>query len=225
MAVHGTDSAVAWKIADTGYATLSTLDSGFYGSGMYFTTSASYALPYFGNQSHPALMICLVVPGNPFPVIERATDKDSLLGQPRRSGYQSNYVLTKLNGEPIDEMESIPTAGVFDELVLGQESQALPCFIIEFDPLKLEKISRRFERTVVEPGAVGGKRSPLASVRGRPVETNPEMKRSPVSSNRAHHSEREVEGNRSPNSSGRSHPTLANESDTRPIDLESVEEV
>jgi len=34
--VHGTSEAIAWKIASGGFATLSTLDSGFYGKGIYF---------------------------------------------------------------------------------------------------------------------------------------------------------------------------------------------
>jgi len=33
LAVHGTDSQVARNIVDSGFATLSTLDAGFYGAG------------------------------------------------------------------------------------------------------------------------------------------------------------------------------------------------
>jgi hypothetical protein len=35
------------KICGTGFANLSSLDDGFYGKGIYFTTYALYALPYF----------------------------------------------------------------------------------------------------------------------------------------------------------------------------------
>lgn len=31
--------------------------------GMYFTSSALYALPYYANRSDPALLICLITPG------------------------------------------------------------------------------------------------------------------------------------------------------------------
>lgn len=34
--VHGTDSTISMKIAENGFTTLSSLDAGFYGSGIYF---------------------------------------------------------------------------------------------------------------------------------------------------------------------------------------------
>jgi hypothetical protein len=45
--IHGTALATAWKICATGFANLSCLDDGFFGKGIYFTTYALYALPYF----------------------------------------------------------------------------------------------------------------------------------------------------------------------------------
>lgn len=30
---------------------------------MYFTSSAKYALPYYANQTDPAILVCLVIPG------------------------------------------------------------------------------------------------------------------------------------------------------------------
>ena len=37
--LHGTSTTIAWKIAQTGFANTSTRDLGFYGSGIYFTSS------------------------------------------------------------------------------------------------------------------------------------------------------------------------------------------
>jgi len=41
--VHGTEFNCAKSICSTGFATLSSIDSGWYGSGIYFTTFAMYA--------------------------------------------------------------------------------------------------------------------------------------------------------------------------------------
>lgn len=43
--IHGTNADVAFKICSTGFSALSTLDEGYYGKGIYFTSSAHYALP------------------------------------------------------------------------------------------------------------------------------------------------------------------------------------
>jgi hypothetical protein len=77
--LHGTDASVAWSIIGTGFSALSSLDAGFYGKGMYFSTSALYTLPYFATKFIPALLICLAVPGNPFPVVEHRDEAYFLL--------------------------------------------------------------------------------------------------------------------------------------------------
>jgi hypothetical protein len=49
---------------------LSIIDAGFYGKGIYFSTTAIYTLPYFGTRKNPALIISWLLPGNVYPVIE-----------------------------------------------------------------------------------------------------------------------------------------------------------
>lgn len=91
--------AIAWKVCATGFANLSSLvrlksclsltwfqDDGFFGKGIYFTTYALYALPYFSTKSDPAVILSFVLPGCSFPVIEHTEGKDSLVG----------YVVTNL---------------------------------------------------------------------------------------------------------------------------------
>jgi hypothetical protein len=51
---------------------LSALDVGFFGSGIYFSTSAKYIIPYFATKSNPAIIVSFLIPGNPFPVVEQA---------------------------------------------------------------------------------------------------------------------------------------------------------
>jgi len=95
IVAHGTDLGVGWTIASNGFAALATLDAGFYGKGIYFTTYVKYTIPYCCSKSNPAILICLLLPGNPFPVCEDPSKPESFLGQPIQSGYQSHYVRTK----------------------------------------------------------------------------------------------------------------------------------
>jgi len=105
--VHGTDLPVAWKIASAGFAALASLDSGFFGRGIYFSSSALYTLPYFVNKRCPAILICLTAPGNPYPVIENPNNNQiTMLGRPMISGFQSHYVITGANGFPPTEKKN-----------------------------------------------------------------------------------------------------------------------
>jgi len=144
--VHGTDVAVAWKILDTGFSALSSFDVGFYGCGIYLTSSAQYALPYYSTKSNPALLVCLAIPGNVYPVTEHPKGENSLMGQPIKSGYQSHYVLTTKDGNPCKQREAPDSH--YDELVLGQEAQVVPIAIIEFSQEKLIHIAKTFQREI-----------------------------------------------------------------------------
>jgi len=68
---HGTDYDKALKIMVSGFASLSTLDTGYYGKGMYFTSYAIYTIPYFIPAPDPCILICFILPGNPYPVVEQ----------------------------------------------------------------------------------------------------------------------------------------------------------
>lgn len=72
--IHGTSLDRAWKICQSGFATLSMIDKGFYGAGIYFTTYANYSLPYmkqmfisllfsYLNHLEPAIIISFLLPG------------------------------------------------------------------------------------------------------------------------------------------------------------------
>lgn len=59
-ALHGTDYTVAQLIAATGFAALSSLDAGFFGKGIYFTTHVLYTLPYCCGKRNPALVLSYI---------------------------------------------------------------------------------------------------------------------------------------------------------------------
>jgi len=138
LALHGTDASIARNIIDGGFSALSTVDAGYYGSGMYFTSSAVYGLPYYGTKKKPSLLICLLTPGNSFPVVESREEDKSFLGVPIRSGYQSHCVNVTLSGEPCAQ---VMTDDFYDEIVVGQELQILPVYLVEFDPGEIVEFS------------------------------------------------------------------------------------
>jgi len=106
---------------------LASLDEGWYGRGIYFTSSAKYAIPYYGTKKEPAVLIALVIPGSIFPVTEGKSSKTSLQGSSLKAGYGSHYVHTLRSGEVCTQkMED----NYYDELVISQESQIMPIFLL-----------------------------------------------------------------------------------------------
>lgn len=120
---------------------------------MYFTSSAIYTLPYFKTTDQSALLICWIIPGMPYPIVEDPGGPESLLGTalqgvraPRplmirrfvSHVQDSHYVLTQYDGTPAHFHHSqnpvVPSIGngTFDEWVLNQEHQIIPSFIITF---------------------------------------------------------------------------------------------
>jgi len=149
-AVHGTGLSVAKEISKTGFAALASLDSGYFGKGIYFTTSVHYTLPYSALQENPSVIISFIVPGNVFPIIENHRGPSSLAGKPLRTpGYHSHYVLTNKDGYVLESKSH--QGGIYDEIVIPEESQIMPSFIIELengDQLKSQQ--ELFQRDIVQ---------------------------------------------------------------------------
>eukprot|EP01127_Copromyxa_protea_P008195 TRINITY_DN1870_c0_g1_i4.p1 TRINITY_DN1870_c0_g1~~TRINITY_DN1870_c0_g1_i4.p1 ORF type:complete len:1073 (-),score=125.77 TRINITY_DN1870_c0_g1_i4:66-3284(-) len=143
--IHGTGEDLAWSIAKKGFASLATLDAGYYGKGIYLTSSARYALPFCISGEKPAFLISFSFPGNIFPVIEPHDGPKTLLGQALGSGYQSNYVLT--NKEGFIEKDPLGAKTFYDEVVLGGESQVVPVYLICLDGSKKEELNKIVRET------------------------------------------------------------------------------
>ena len=126
--VQGTSENAAFRIIKNGFGTVASLDDGFYGRGMYFTTSLKYASTYAHPSPHGnVFLIALTVPGNPYPVTEPPLNNPtSLLGQACQAGYQSHYLETDLRGDPA--LNAGDRYG--DELVVFEGSQTLPLFLV-----------------------------------------------------------------------------------------------
>jgi len=132
---HGTRLRLANKIIAGGFAKLNTLDDGYYGKGIYFSTSALYTLPYCITKSDPCIVLSFLLPGNPYPVIENPKS-DAIRGKPILGGYQSHYVVTSAGGMPLEEKDSFKYRS-YNEIVIDQESQVVPIFIVQFDNKKI----------------------------------------------------------------------------------------
>jgi len=126
---------MAEKIAQTGFANLSSLDAGYFGKGIYFGTSTLYILPYFSTKNRPAIIVSYVNMGHVYPAWQDHRDKNNtLLGAIIRGGFNSHYVNTDRRGIVILDDNPKET---FDEIVIPQEAQCCPAFIIQFSKKKL----------------------------------------------------------------------------------------
>jgi len=145
LCVHGTDLTVAKKICSTGFATLSLLDKGYYGQGVYFSTHIPYLFPYLVRHKNPTIIVTMVVPGNVYPVIEGPRDENSCCGQPLMAGYQSHYVITSRKGYPQTDLDNPES---YDELVIVQEPQTLPIYLLEVDPNSFQNLLSSWQREI-----------------------------------------------------------------------------
>jgi hypothetical protein len=130
--LQGTTIETAWKIAQTGFTTVATLDAGWYGRGVYFTKDVNYAKSYSqlaSKNNELCLILGLVVCGNIYPVTERKGSPSNLEGKPVVStGYQSHYAVVQSNSGHICSTNDTKAV---DELVVFQGDQAIPMFIIQ----------------------------------------------------------------------------------------------
>jgi len=143
--IHGTSKEIALKICQAGFANLSSLDDGWYGKGIYFSTSAMYCIPYFLERKNPAVLICFLCPGNPYPVTEKYRGKRSLLGKALKSKYQSHYVAVNKQGMIVPK-DDIGKTRIYDEIVIPQENQVIPIYVVCFTPDNSDKFKQIFQR-------------------------------------------------------------------------------
>jgi len=134
--IHGTDYSIALKICNAGFAKLCQLDPGFYGKGIYFSSNLEYCVPYFSYRAHPAFIITFVVPGNSYPIIEKADDEKNFFGKALMPGYNSHFVITRKDGIAVD---TVAPKEYYSELVSDQEALALPAYIIQINKEVLSK--------------------------------------------------------------------------------------
>jgi len=143
--IQGTIQNAAWKIVENGFGTVASLDEGYYGKGIYFTTYALYSTTYIYSSQHPVMIISWVLPGNTFPVSEHHKGSSSLLGQAIKAGYNSHYVVAEKNGFVPSSIAQ--DSELYDELVVSQEGQIAPAFIVHLDHKSVVKVHKQWIKT------------------------------------------------------------------------------
>ena len=148
--VQGTNENAARRIAKNGFGTVASLDKGWFGQGIYFTSQVPYACNYSKQSEHGnVFLVSLVIPGNPCPITDAPLLKDKsqspnpsgFLGKSCRPGYQSHYLVVN-NGYPSREAVRSDSA---DELVVFEPSHALPLFLIYSSQLSDQEGSDNFQ--------------------------------------------------------------------------------
>jgi len=147
VGAHGTNKEMAMKIVSSGFAILSIFEEGFFGKGIYFSSHCIYTFPYFSSFKDPSIIISYILPGNPYPVTELPSGKNSLRGSPILSGYQSHYVVTRSDGLPFTEADyENESMNRYDEIIIGLEAQALPLFVLSINPNNFGALSEKYQR-------------------------------------------------------------------------------
>jgi hypothetical protein len=161
LVFHGCTHDAADNICRTGFASISTTDAGFFGRGIYATTYAQYAAEYArgaltGKANLPnadgefVVLVAWATPGLAYPVTRDHAGADcdylagsvssrfySNRGEPAkalRSPFDSHYVCIRRDDyQCMDGMrQGHDVAPEYDEIVLGDASQLLPCYRLYF---------------------------------------------------------------------------------------------
>jgi hypothetical protein len=145
---HGTNQAVCESIGTNGFAFFGknvipgaggappkSTDEGYFGSGIYFTSSARYASDYYCSGH---LLMGFVIMRQPFPVVgdPQQTDMHTLRGRGAYKDYNAHYVPV-VSADPSDphgseyhpvQANQLPT---YEEYVIFNKHQALPQYWVE----------------------------------------------------------------------------------------------
>lgn len=119
---HGTKAANFDGIFEQNFKNLHTTDSGWYGQGLYFSSSPRYCATYAGSfGSEVMYLICsLIKLGEVYSVKDMSYN-----GKPMHSNCNTHYVKVSASGSPTDAVD-----GFFEEFVIKESNQVLPLYII-----------------------------------------------------------------------------------------------
>lgn len=108
------------------------------------------------------MLLSWVLPGNTYPVIENHLGPNSIEGTSLKPGYNSHYVCTDRNGQIYDPANEQKDGAKFNEIVIIQESQVLPAYIIEIDKSNFTQLRDHYVREVALSDLVAGPKSTAA---------------------------------------------------------------
>ena len=158
LVFHGCTHDAAHNICRTGFASISTTDAGYFGRGIYATTYAQYAAEYANGaltgKAMPnangefVILVAWATPGLAYPITRDHAGADcdyipgdvssrfySNRGEPAkalRSPFDSHYVCIRRDDQQCIDGMRHDVEPEYDELVLGDASQLLPCYRLYF---------------------------------------------------------------------------------------------
>ena len=143
---HGTDLAIGEKICETGFAALSSVDAGWFGKGIYFSSYPEYCIPYFVSRIQPCIIVSWIIPGNVYPVCEKHDGVNTLLGSAIKPGYNSHYIVTNHQGLCIngDSNKDGDSKKLYNEIVVAQEAQIVPAYLIHINPNTVMELNSKW---------------------------------------------------------------------------------
>lgn len=149
---HGTSYASVPGIFNSGFQTYAETDPGYFGTGIYQTSSAAYAWQYASTKKKPVLILSLVAYYSAYPIIhypgiKEEKDWDNLDSDLKKKhwrwhtragkfeNYDAHYAqVTHKSGItflPPPNLGQQKMEDLYDELVIFDESQILPQFILK----------------------------------------------------------------------------------------------
>ena len=133
LLLHGFQSEeIGNNICDTGFLVTGNggprTDAGYYGNGIYFSTSAEYSIGYSKGKGR-RLLISAVSLRDPYPVVMEDYSSKALMGKANQGRHNAHYipVTTSFPCKPGEKPRC-------DEFVVFQSAQTLPRFIIDIQP-------------------------------------------------------------------------------------------
>ncbi|CAF1097902.1 unnamed protein product [Adineta steineri] len=135
---HGCNKKLLPQLLGEGFASLGQLDDGWFGKGMYFSSSAEYASRYCPQDKNACLLMCYVLVLNPFPVIyddapeDVQPDKFRFYGRGNHRTFQCHYIPVSGKKSTIDfrpPLEGTDHA-IYDELVVFESANILPQLVV-----------------------------------------------------------------------------------------------
>ena len=159
LVFHGCTHDAAHNICRTGFASISTTDAGYFGRGIYTTTFPQYAAEYAAGVhkvtpnppnagGEHVVLVAWATPGLAYPITRDHAGADcdyipgtfasrfySNEGEPAkalRSPFDSHYVCIRRDDYQCMDGVRHDVAPEYDELVLGDAAQLLPCYRLYF---------------------------------------------------------------------------------------------
>jgi hypothetical protein len=104
------------------HAGVKRTDEGWYGQGIYFSSSPKKALNYAKSNSRISYLICSLVRLGKMLTVTDMRFK----GKPMHPDYDSHYVPIRTDGDPISQGET----PVFEEFVIKTSKQIMPLYVV-----------------------------------------------------------------------------------------------